>query len=561
MPSQRLAPLFSTMLRTMLLLGLLTFSPNLLAAPEEEPYSETVDVRVINLEAVVEDGDGRRVEGLGIDDFEILVDGKSRPVEYFSEIRGGLAAPEPADDAAPSQAPPSPAPSSVRPPGMAQSGRVPTSYVVFVDLVMSDPRQVESATKQLESDLGQLPPEDKIAIFVFDGRRLENLADWRDRREVTLSALRSVPTIRSTAITELAEQSAAESRRIQVDDLEISGTDLEDRARRMSRRLEATFTAVSTTMRTAAPPPGRRVLLNFAGAWPRDLAVYLGIDPGSSAGGVASRIRSSYPLKAYSGVYETANRLGYTIYAADLFKGRSVGGNAAIGGVQDAQNARQVGFDRDFERDATLMRYAEQTGGQAFTGGWGDDTLAKVQDDLASFYWLGISAKRQDNDKSHKLEVKVKKPGLKVRSRREYSDLSRKAEVDQELESRLLFSRTREKQDFLVIPGEPVLKRSETTLPITFRIPLDLVVFLPKGKTFLADLELRVAALDERGQRSPIPSIPVPLEGPQPQPGQYATYETQLRLRKESRRFVLGLYDKKGDRLLVSTVDLDQQRR
>lgn len=534
------------------LLGFLTLASVLPAAPEEEPYSETVDVRVINLEAVVEDAAGNRVEGLGIGDFEILVDGKARPAEYFTEIRGNVAAPAPAAPAATASAAPS------RPPGLAEDGRVPTSYVVFVDLALSDLRQVGYAAGQLADDLGQLPPGDKIAVFVYDGRRLENLADWTDRRELALNALRSLPNHPATGLTELTEQAANDSWR-RATDIDEAGPDIENRARNLARRIEATFTAVSTTMRTASPPPGRRVLLNFAGAWPRDLAAYVGIGKDSKSSDLAGRVRSYYPKKAYSGVYETANLLGYTIFAADLFRGTNPRGDFGVGSVEDAQASRDLEADRDFERDATLMRYADQTGGKAFTGGWSENTLTAVQDDLASFYWLGFAAKRLGNDKEHQLEVRVKKPGLKVRSRKQYSDLSRKTEVDQELESRLLFSRTRERQDFTVVTSEPQVKRNEMTLPVSFRIPLDLVVFLPKGKAFAADLELRIAALDERGQRSNIPSIAIPLEGPKPQPGQYATYETQLRLRKESRRFVLGLYDKRGDRLLVSTVDLDQQ--
>ncbi len=107
--------------------------------------------------------------------------------------------------------------------------------------------------------------------------------------------------------------------------------------------------------------------------------------------------------------------------------------------------------------------------------------------------------------------------------------------------------------------GDPVKKGSQLNLPITFRIPLDQMVFLPAGKGYRADLELRVAAIDDQGQRSQMPSIPIPLEGAKPEPGQYATYETQLRLNTAARRCVLGLYDKKGDRLLVSTLDLEKE--
>lgn len=532
------------------ILSFLASSPQRFA--EEEPYSETVDVRVINLEAVVEDAQGQRVHGLLREDFEILIDGKSHPVDYFSEIRSGEVA-RPAETPATPAATPAPA----RPPGIGDDGRVTTSYVVFVDLALSDRRQIGFAIDKLVEDLGQLPPGDKIAVFVFDGYQLANLSDWRESRDHAITALRGLASSSGANLLARTEERAADAwRERTTDDPELAGPGLENYARQKARRLEATFTALMTTLRTASPPPGRRVMLAFAGSWPRDLAVDLGLPPNGSLSG---RVRAFYPKKAYAAVYETANLFGYTLYTSDLNRGRNLRGNIEKGSVDDAQTSSELAFDRDFERDATLMRYAEQTGGKAFTAGWDENTLTTVQDDLAAYYWLGFSAQRQGKDQSHKVEVRVKKPGLKVRSRQQYSDLSRKTEVDQELESRLLFSRTREKQDFVVMTGEPVVKRSEMNLPISFRIPLDLVVFLPKGQGFLADLELRVAALDERGERSPIPAIPVKLEGPKPQPGQYATYETELRLRKESRRFVLGLYDKKGDRLLLSTVDLDRR--
>ncbi len=526
------------------------------AGEREEAFSETFDVRVINLEAVVEDKNGNRVEGLGIGDFEILVDGKSQPVEYFTEIRNRSAA----TPAAPDTAAAAPAAAVPRPPGLAENGRLATSYVVFIDLATGDPRRAYLAGEKLAEQIGQIPPEDRIAVFVFDGRQLENIADWRDSRERVLASLHGLERWRTFSAAR-AQRRANDLFTERDSDLAEGSALQEDLARRSGFELAATFAALATVMRSAAPPPGRRVLLAFAGAWPRDMAAFLGI-PQNAAENAANKARVFYPTEAYSAVYETANRLGYTIYASDLTAGVRAPGSAENGSVERAGSATGRDFDRDFESDATLLRYAEQTGGKAFTSGFGDTGLAQVQDDLASFYWLGFTAKREAKDakdKSHKVEVRVKRPGLEVRSRKQYKDLSRKSEIDQEIESRLLFLDTRFKQDFTVLPGEPTTKRNEIVLPITLRIPLDLVAFLPKGGGYRADLELRVATLGRDGERSPEPKIPVVFEGPQPRPGQFATYETQLRLRKESRRFVLGLYDKQGDRLLVSTVDLDQQ--
>src|SRR5688572_17228697 len=52
-------------------------------------FGETVEVKVVNVEAVVTDRDGNRVPGLSADDFTLTVDGRPVPIRYFSEIRGG----------------------------------------------------------------------------------------------------------------------------------------------------------------------------------------------------------------------------------------------------------------------------------------------------------------------------------------------------------------------------------------------------------------------------------------------------------------------------------------
>src|SRR3954453_22715336 len=50
---------------------------------------ETIDVRVVNVEAVVTGRSGQQVRGLAAGDFRLLVDGQGVPVEYFAEVAGG----------------------------------------------------------------------------------------------------------------------------------------------------------------------------------------------------------------------------------------------------------------------------------------------------------------------------------------------------------------------------------------------------------------------------------------------------------------------------------------
>jgi Ca-activated chloride channel homolog len=80
------------------------------------------------------------------------------------------------------------------------------------------------------------------------------------------------------------------------------------------------------------------------------------------------------------------------------------------------------GFGMTTRPDAGLPSIAGDTGGGYFELRTAADmgmTFAKVADELRRQYLIGFTPSKLD-DKMHKLEVKVKRPGLKVRARKEY---------------------------------------------------------------------------------------------------------------------------------------------
>ena len=60
-------------------------------APKLPIFGETIEVRVVNVEAVVTDKRGNRVPDLKPQDFRLKVDGKPVKVDYFNEVRAGQA--------------------------------------------------------------------------------------------------------------------------------------------------------------------------------------------------------------------------------------------------------------------------------------------------------------------------------------------------------------------------------------------------------------------------------------------------------------------------------------
>src|SRR4051794_1155751 len=90
------------------------------APPRVETFGESIDVRLVNVEAVVTDSTGKLVRGLSAADFRLLVDGREVPVEYFTEVAEGKAATAATAPGAPAQAVPAGEP-------------VGRSYLVYVD--------------------------------------------------------------------------------------------------------------------------------------------------------------------------------------------------------------------------------------------------------------------------------------------------------------------------------------------------------------------------------------------------------------------------------------------
>ncbi len=88
---------------------------------------------------------------------------------------------------------------------------------------------------------------------------------------------------------------------------------------------------------------------------------------------------------------------------------------------------------------------------------------------------------------------------------------------------------------------------STIKVPVTLKIPLEGLTVLPKDGQYVADIELRIAALDDRGGRSEIPVIPVQLSMPRmPPAGAYASYSTTLQLRRAKNQLVLAVSDPIG---------------
>lgn len=527
------------------------------AAPEpsESVFGELIDVRVINVEVVVTDKKGDRVPDLNASDFRLKVDGKTVPIQYFTEVRGGQAiAPEAGVEGANIPGLPSLAPGSP----------VGTSYLVFVDNFFSLAPRRNKALLALKDDVARLGPEDRMAIVSFNGRRLEMLSSWSQSPNDLQRALDRAIGESSDGSVRLAERRSFEvSRGISTGSGFGGRSQFDDRldieelayAQLLERQVERVVGAAISTLRSFASPPGRKVMLLYAGGWPYSPADYV---VGNPTRPIVRRdvSRGEEFLKP---LVDTANRLGYTLYPIDVPGVETAGADASEATPIDPM----VASLREQEAEASLLYVADQTGGRALLNSLRDQAFASVTSDTRSYYWIGFTPDWKRDDARHEVKVEVQRPGLTVRSRDSFLDLSRKSEVSMRVESAMNFGRDPEALRLLAELGSPAKAgRGTVDVPLTLAVPTELLNPVPLNGVYISEMELRVAALDVRGDRSDMPVIPLRLTTSEAlPPGRFAKYETKLKLRRIEQRLVFAVFDPLSGKIAMTEVTFNPEKK
>ncbi|MCB1054580.1 MAG: VWA domain-containing protein [Acidobacteria bacterium] len=529
-------------------------------AQEELPgvFGEILDVRVVNLEVVVTDKDGLRVSGLEPGDFRILVDKQPVSVDYFTEVVGGAAvAAQAAGDG----------PATAGLPSLTPGEPVGTSYLLFIDDFFSIPRDRDQVLDALREDLPLLGPGDRMAIVAFDGKRLDMVSTWSDSTPALERALKEAERRPAHGL-----QRVAEFRNFRADTSSLSSgrvlttragnrLDIEEEyyARQLADQVGRSVEAAAATLRSFASPPGRKVMLLLSGGWPFQPTEYATADVGEL---IFDRYIDGGP-DLFRTLTDTANRLGYTLYPVDV-PGQQVEGTDPedIGLTQDDSligdssqiPATGLNFKREQELHTALGFIARETGGRPLINSTRLDSLPRVVEDTRSYYWLGFTPTWQGDDKIHDIKVEVTKPGLKVRSRESFQDLSRRTEVTNMVESALLFGNAPSANTLRVELGQAKRAgRGKVQVPMTVIVNTDQIAVLPYGDGYAAQLELRIAAVDQEGGRSPIPVIPLQLVSEQPlPPGQELRYTHEVTLRKGPQELIVAVYDPASGNLLSS---------
>ena len=495
--------------------------------PGAPSFGASVDVRVVNVEAVVTGSDGERVHGLTAADFRLLVDGKETPIEYFSEAGEDVPPPEIAAGG--------PAPAAPLPP----QGR---SFLVFIDDLFSVAQQRDEVLRGIERDLHLLGPADRMAIVAFQDQRLELLSDWTGDRNALAAALQAARRRPARGNAFQAERLMAKhdeeiiSLAMADGDTSLSGETLQYSG---LGNLESTAAgpvsspyihsnlikisrAAVAALRRLTPPEGRRMMLVLSGGW---------VEP-----------QTDIPVAL------EANRLGYTLYPVNV---QGLDGMGLANDASDPGPSARSGYVRSGWQQAVdggLEFMARLTGGKAMLNSARLTVLGRAVEDTSSYYWLGFTPQWRGDDRHHRITLETRRKGLAVRSRQGFPDPSRASEVAQVARTYMLAGGDPKTRKLVIETGKAVTKSSTVLVPVTVAVPVSELTPVQRREGWVVEGNLAMCVVNEKDSSSDLVEVHLRLNLKEAlRPGAYARYRTTMKLQRLSgQRLVLTLRDPLG---------------
>jgi VWFA-related protein len=548
------------------------------AASPPPAFGEAVEVNVVNVEAFVTDKDGNRVQGLQKEDFAVFEDGKPVAITNFAAVEGEAAASLPA----PAGALGAQDRSSTAPPIAAQA-EPGVSLVVVVDNFHLRPAHRTPALEQLRKFLAEkTAPGDRVMVATYELGLHIRQPFTSDRGELE-KALETVETLPTYAQQQDSDRRTALEAMYALYPQDPCGytmvSPLEAYARAAREETYRTIGALQVLVGSLAGIPGRKALLlvsdGIAATPGEDLyQVFFEVCSGNATSGLpevldnSSGLSSRYPVQQslidaqkYSvakqfedlAAHANANQVTFYTLQASGLQGAAAA-EADLGAQERVLQMPSVQSVYTENERASLVAMASDTGGQAIL-----DTnnflprLAGMQEDFASYYSLGYTPSHSGDGLEHRIEVKVKKPGVRVRYRQSYRDKPVMERMADRTLAALFFGSEENPLDVTLTMGEqaPDAQPGLWDVPIRIKIPLFRLAFADRqGKIFQGKLRLLAVTRNGQGGLSPLRRVDVPLGIPHDQVltalGQYYAYTLTLKLPAGRHRVALAIRDQLG---------------
>lgn len=492
--------------------------------PRPGPLVRNVDVTVTNIDVVVTDSKGNRVRNLAKEDFDVYEDGKLQPLTNFYAVDGGKVVffgNEAVPGEAPAPAPlpastPVPAPEPAREPVDPAVAPLPvprTRIVIFIDNLSLQPFNRNRVLRSVQTWVRENVKDNVEAMVVTWDRSLKVRRKFtNDGREVS-DVLKQQEDLSTLGQTRLSERSDIIRR---IDDSK-SETEAFSEARQyaLSYKNDIDFTvdALKKTIDQLAGVEGRKILLHVSEGLPQspgaELWKYVQDKFRTQTGGLSQFEFDK--TAAYLGIIRAANAAGVSMYMVDA------SGLSIDSGISAENRTTSTKIDAFVERtnlQSMIQLMAEETGGRAILNR-NDVTgpLNEMRGDYTSYYSVGYRSLKSGGERPRKLQVTMKKKGLKARARRSYVEKGLETRITEAVTSALYFAREDNPLGVGVEVGQAAPADAQNYLvPIRIRVPFSRITLLPEGPIVRGRVILYLIVVDSEGKQSELANQIVPVE-------------------------------------------------
>jgi VWFA-related protein len=237
----------------------------------------------------------------------------------------------------------------------------------------------------------------------------------------------------------------------------------------------------------------------------------------------------------------------YTLQASGLAAPES--SDASTGPGERLTQFTSIETAKNSSLRSSLTALASGTGGRAILDvNDFDPDLTRMRQDLTTYYSLGYSPSHSGDGREHRIQVKVKRAGLRLRYRESYRDkpVIEKA-VDRTLAALFYGIEDNPLKIALEVGDQIPGPNGTVSVPINLRIPLFKVAVLNRDETYEGNLRLLVATRSADGRMTPVRQIPVPIRIPRKEVltalGQLYIYTLTLQLAPGEQRVAVAVRD------------------
>jgi VWFA-related protein len=467
-------------------------------APESQrpipPVSERVEVAVTNVEIVVTDSKGNRVPGLTRDDFEVYQDGVPQKITNFYAVSGGKVL---LDDGK--------VLGLDSPEAQAEVPDLKARYLLFIDNLNITPQNRNRMFQRLEEFVRDTIGRHAEAMVVTYNRSL------KVKRKFTSDASEIIAVLDETERetgggTSLASERTDALHRID----ESSSADealsyARNYAKSLRNDLQFTVDAIKNTLNSMAGLDGRKVFVYVSEGLPSTAGLEL-FDQiqrkfqNQASSSTLEQFEFDMSNK-YASIVQAANAQGVTIWALDA---SGLTNEALVSAEHRSFDTRPSDFLVRQNTQAPLLLMADQTGGMAAvnTNDW-KKSLDELSKDFSNFYSIGYRTTRSAVDRPHSIEVRIKRKGLKVRTRKGFLEKTIETKTSESVLASLYYPRDDNPLGVSVsIGAQKPYDEENFAVPVRVAVPIGKLGLVPVGDHYEATFFVYVVARDSGDKQS-----------------------------------------------------------